>query len=149
MNKKVNICTYKQVDRLLSNIQKSITDIRDKENCYLNKNVNEVRFPKVYSKKGYYINGKQVRNGVLLKDVLTDYEKGYYYGKLAGLKYARNNIKNFRNEINTFMQDNKDRELEKLYNKSISSVSIYDDVKEDNVVSSTNKTKVKVHKVKK
>lgn len=35
----VKICTYKQVDRVLSNIQKEITDLRKDKNVYHNKNI--------------------------------------------------------------------------------------------------------------
>lgn len=101
----VKICTYKQVDRVLSKIQKEITDLRKDKNVYADKLMGVVRFPSTNTKHiSIYKN----------KTEFTDFEKGQYFGVLEGLKYARQIIGNYRDNFSSYVNKFDDREMKKL-----------------------------------
>lgn len=154
----VKICTYKQVDRVLSKLQKEITDFRKHKNKYNDKRMNFVRFPSTNSKHiSIYKN----------KTEFTDFEKGQYFGVLEGLKYARQIIGNYRDNFSSYVDKYEDREMKKLMsNNSVSALSYsnnsneitskdsYKESMKDNIVGTNSKTnenisttKVKLKKI--
>lgn len=104
----VKICTYKQVDRVLSKLQKDITDLRKDKNIYNDKRFGRVKFPVVKSKCKNSSGNKTVLTE------LTEFEKGRYFGILAGLKYARQIIGNYRDNFSSYVNKFEDREMKKL-----------------------------------
>lgn len=101
----VKICTYKQVDRVLSKIQKEITNLRKDKNVYADKLMGVVRFPSTNTKHiSIYKN----------KTEFTDFEKGQYFGVLEGLKYARQIIGNYRDNFSNYVSEYEDREIKKI-----------------------------------
>ena len=154
----VKICTYKQVDRVLSNIQKEITDLRKDKNVYYNKKFGFVKFPNINPKHiDLYKN----------RTLFTDFEKGQYFGVLEGLKYARQIIGNYRDNFSNYVDEYEDREMKKLMSDNsvfalsysnnsngITSKDSYKESMEDNIVGTDSKTiknisttKVKLKKI--
>ena len=154
----VKICTYKQVDRVLSKIQKEITDLRTDKNVYYNKTFGFVKFPDINPKHiDLYKN----------RTLFTDFEKGRYFGVLEGLKYARQIIGNYRDNFSNYVYEYEDREMKKLisnnsvfalrYSNNLNEITSKDSYKEsmeDNIVGTESKTtknisttKVKLKKI--
>lgn len=154
----VKICTYKQVDRVLSKIQKEITDLRKDKNVYYNKTFGFVKFPDINPKHiDLYKN----------RTLFTDFEKGRYFGVLEGLKYARQIIGNYRDNFSNYVYEYEDREMKKLisnnsvfalrYSNNLNEITSKDSYKEsmeDNIVGTDSKTtknisttKVKLKKI--
>jgi hypothetical protein len=147
----VKICTYKQVDRVLSNIQKEITDLRKDKNIYQNKTFGFVKFPNINPKHiDLYKN----------RTLFTDFEKGQYFGVLEGLKYARQIIGNYRDNFSSYVSEYEDREMKKLMPDDYMLVRnylndlVYKESTEKNILSTNSKTtenisttKVKLKKI--
>lgn len=132
----IKVCTHKQVDRVLSNIQKDITDLRNDKNIYNDKRMNFVRFPRINSKyKDIYGD----------RTVLSEFEKGKYFGKLAGLKYARKIIHEYRTNLDTYVNKFQDRDLNNIMKSEDVSFSITDTTKSnvDNIPKITRLAKIK------
>lgn len=147
----VKICTYKQVDRVLSKLQKDITDLRKDKNIYNDKQFGRVKFPVVKSK---------CKNSFGNKTVLTEFEKGRYFGILAGLKYARQIIGNYRDNFSSYVSEYEDREMKKLMPDDYMLVCnypndlVYKESTKKNILSTNSKTnenisttKVKLKKI--
>lgn len=147
----VKICTYKQVDRVLSKIQKEITNLRKDKNVYADKLMGVVRFPSTNTKHiSIYKN----------KTEFTDFEKGQYFGVLEGLKYARQIIGNYRDNFSSYVNKYEDREMKKLMPDDYMLVCnypndlVYKESTEKNILSTNSKTtenisttKVKLKKI--
>lgn len=147
----VKICTYKQVDRVLSKIQKEITNLRKDKNVYADKLMGVVRFPSTDTKHiSIYKN----------KTEFTDFEKGQYFGVLEGLKYARQIIGNYRDNFSSYVNKYEDREMKKLMPDDYMLVRnypndlVYKESTEKNILSTNSKanenistTKVKLKKI--
>lgn len=147
----VKICTYKQVDRVLSKLQKEITNLRKDKNVYADKLMGVVRFPSTNTKHiSIYKN----------KTEFTDFEKGQYFGVLEGLKYARQIIGNYRDNFSSYVNKYEDREMKKLMPDDYMLVRnypndlVYKESTEKNILSTNSKTtenisttKVKLKKI--
>lgn len=147
----VKICTYKQVDRVLSKIQKEITNLRKDKNVYADKLMGVVRFPSTNTKHiSIYKN----------KTEFTDFEKGQYFGVLEGLKYARQIIGNYRDNFSSYVNKFDDREMKKLMPDDYMLVRnypndlVYKESTKKNILSTNSKTnenisttKVKLKKI--
>lgn len=147
----VKICTYKQVDRVLSKIQKEITNLRKDKNVYADKLMGVVRFPSTNTKHiSIYKN----------KTEFTDFEKGQYFGVLEGLKYARQIIGNYRDNFSNYVSEYEDREMKKLMTDDYMLVRnypndlVYKESTKKNILSTNSKTnenisttKVKLKKI--
>ena len=147
----VKICTYKQVDRVLSKIQKEITNLRKDKNVYADKLMGVVRFPSTNTKHiSIYKN----------KTEFTDFEKGQYFGVLEGLKYARQIIGNYRDNFSNYVSEYEDREMKKLMPDDYMLVRnypndlVYKESTKKNILSTNSKTnenisttKVKLKKI--
>ena len=151
----VKICTYKQVDRVLSKLQKDITDLRKDKNIYNDKQFGRVKFPVVKSK---------CKNSFGNKTALTEFEKGRYFGILAGLKYARQIIGNYRDNFSSYVNKFDDREMKKImpndcvlavnYPNEIAYKDAYKESMENKIIDTNSKinenistTKVKLKKI--
>lgn len=87
-NIKLNFFTEKQIRKIINNIQQNISSLRKKYNNYNKRG--KVKFPDSY----------------------TDFERGFYLGRLAGLKESNRLITNFLKNIN--LSDINDRNIELL-----------------------------------
>ena len=120
----MNLYTTKQVRKLLSLIQTEITDNRTMEsNCY---------------DIGSRFNLKDVRN-------ITDFERGYHFGKLAAFKYSRQFIDKYIRCTDEYISKFKDRELENSNSdKNNIGEHLSSDMKASNTGNAETKVRVKV-----